>query len=148
MRPLFFSGWPLNFPIRDGVFYYIPYNLGSQSILFISMQIWRSDRPNAGQFHIEFENRVYLILFTDGEIQDTIQDTGYRIQDTGYRIQDTGYRIQDTGYRIQDTGYRIQDTGYRIQDTGYRIQDTIQTVRRSKNRTLKVSSAYLNNNIM
>ena len=40
MRPLFFCGWPLNFPIRDGVFNY-SYNLGSQSILilFISMQI-------------------------------------------------------------------------------------------------------------
>ena len=29
MRPLFFCGWPLNFPIRDGVFYHIPYNLGT-----------------------------------------------------------------------------------------------------------------------
>ena len=52
MRPLFLCGWPLNFPIRDGVFNY-SYNLGSQSILilFISMQIC---------FHIEFENRVYF----------------------------------------------------------------------------------------
>ena len=40
MRPLFLCGWPLNFPIRDGVFNY-SYNLGFQSILilFISMQI-------------------------------------------------------------------------------------------------------------
>ena len=54
MRPLFFFGWPLNFPIRYGVFYYIPCNLepaalGSQSMLFISMQIWWSDRPSAAQ---------------------------------------------------------------------------------------------------
>ena len=49
MRPLFLCGWPLNFPIRDGVFNY-SYNLGSQSIviLFISMQIC-SDRTNAAQ---------------------------------------------------------------------------------------------------
>ena len=46
MRPLFSCGWPLNFPIRDGVFYHIPYNLGTPVLLFINMQIWRSETGN------------------------------------------------------------------------------------------------------
>jgi len=64
MRPLFLCGWPLNFPIRDGVFNY-SYNLGFQSILilFISMQICGvTGRTPLSSFHIEFENRVYFYV--------------------------------------------------------------------------------------
>ena len=37
MRPPFFCGWPLNFPICGGVFYHISYNLhwGPQALPFI-----------------------------------------------------------------------------------------------------------------
>ena len=49
----FICGWPLNFPIRDGVFYHIPYNLGilvnSFTVYKHYMQIWRSNRPSAAQ---------------------------------------------------------------------------------------------------
>ena len=56
-------------------------------------------------------------------------DTEHRIQDIEYmiqkRIQDTG---DDTGYRIQkhDTEHRIQNTEYRTleQNTGCRTLDT------------------------
>ena len=33
----FICGWPLNFPIRDDVFYHIPYNLGTPVLLYLSI---------------------------------------------------------------------------------------------------------------